>query len=100
MAIWVIPSGTANVRNGSKADIRPTPQISTFLQPHLYVPIWFMDTEHNEPQPPATLALTPATRRDGWSGEKMAKFCETLAETAVVAEACDAVGMHVSGAYA
>ena len=30
----------------------------------------------------------------------MAKFCETLAETAVVADACDEVGMHVSGAYA
>ena len=59
-----------------------------------------MDTDSTEPQPPATFALTPATRHDGWSGEKMAKFCETLAETAVVADACDEVGMHVSGAYA
>ena len=30
----------------------------------------------------------------------MATFCETLAETAVVAEACDAAGMGISGAYA
>ena len=30
----------------------------------------------------------------------MANFCETLAETAVVAEACDAAGMGISGAYA
>src|SRR5690242_13151457 len=30
----------------------------------------------------------------------MATFCETLAETAVVAEACDAARMGVSGAYA
>jgi hypothetical protein len=30
----------------------------------------------------------------------MATFCETLAETAVVAEACDAAHMGISGAYA
>jgi hypothetical protein len=30
----------------------------------------------------------------------MAIFCETLAETAVVAEACEAAGKHSSGAYA
>ena len=30
----------------------------------------------------------------------MATFCETLAETAVVAEACDAARMGISGAYA
>jgi hypothetical protein len=30
----------------------------------------------------------------------MALFCETLAETAVVAEACDAARMGISGAYA
>jgi hypothetical protein len=28
----------------------------------------------------------PAIRHDSWTGEKMAIFCETLAETAVVAE--------------
>ena len=41
-----------------------------------------------------------ATRHDGWTGEKMAVFCETLAETAVVAEACDTARMGISGAYA
>lgn len=48
----------------------------------------------NEPQ------LFPATRHDGWTGERIAAFCETLAETAVVAEACDAARMGISGAYA
>ena len=42
----------------------------------------------------------PATRHDGWTGDKMAIFCETLAETAVVAEACEAARMGISGAYA
>jgi hypothetical protein len=49
-----------------------------------------MDDHENEPQltdaAPAALALLkPATRHDGWDGERMAIFCETLAETAVVA---------------
>jgi hypothetical protein len=48
---------------------------------------------------PAEPAL-PTIRHDGWTGEKMAIFCETLAETAVVAEACDAARMGISGAYA
>jgi hypothetical protein len=56
-----------------------------------------MEQNQSEPQPPATL---PAIRRDGWTGEKMAIFCETLAETAVVAEACDEACMSISGAYA
>ena len=55
-----------------------------------------MEQQHPEPQPPAL----PAIRHDGWTGEKMATFCETLAETAVVAEACDAAHMGISGAYA
>ena len=59
-----------------------------------------MHTESHEPQSPLILTATPATRADGWSGEKMSQFCELLAETAVVAEACDQVGMHISGAYA
>jgi hypothetical protein len=41
-----------------------------------------------------------SVRHDGWTGEKMAIFCETLAETAVVAEACEAARMGISGAYA
>src|SRR6476661_1084191 len=56
-----------------------------------------MEENHHEPQPPATL---PTIRHDGWTGEKMAIFCETLAETAVVAEACEAARMGISGAYA
>jgi hypothetical protein len=39
-------------------------------------------------------------RHDGWNGDNMAIFCETLAETAVVAEACEAAGKAISGAYA
>jgi hypothetical protein len=56
-----------------------------------------MEQNQIEPQSPA---IIPHVRHDGWTGEKMATFCETLAETAVVAEACDAAGMGVSGAYA
>lgn len=56
-----------------------------------------MEQSYNTPQTPATL---PAIRHDGWTGEKMAIFCEALAETAVVAEACDQAGMGLSGAYA
>ena len=59
--------------------------------------MWFMEQQQTSPQPPATL---PTIRHDGWTGEKMAIFCETLAETAVVAEACDQAGMGISGAYA
>jgi hypothetical protein len=55
-----------------------------------------MEQNHDKPQPPAL----PTIRHDGWTGEKMAIFCETLAETAVVAEACDQAGMSPSGAYA
>ena len=67
-----------------------------------------MEDDSNSPEPaeaettvtPAPGSGTPAIRHDGWTGEKMAIFCETLAETAVVAEACDAAGMGISGAYA
>jgi hypothetical protein len=55
-----------------------------------------MESTTHEPQPPSL----PTIRHDGWTGEKMAIFCETLAETAVVAEACDQAGMSPSGAYA
>ena len=58
----------------------------------------------HEPEPTAAPSLPTitsyATRHDGWTGEKMATFCEALAETAVVAEACDAARMGISGAYA
>jgi len=79
-----------------------------------------MEQNHNKPQPLATPVLSKVEtqssegqrlptipvlrkgegRHDGWTGEKMATFCETLAETAVVADACDAARMGVSGAYA
>src|SRR5881275_1821856 len=56
-----------------------------------------MDQDIPEPKSPTAL---PLVRHDGWTGEKMAVFCETLAETAIVAEACDAARMGISGAYA
>jgi hypothetical protein len=58
--------------------------------------------EQHTSEPTATLPTisSSAIRHDGWTGEKMATFCETLAETAVVAEACDQAGMGISGAYA
>jgi hypothetical protein len=64
-----------------------------------------MTNHDNEPQltdaaPAAPALLKPATRHDGWDGERMAIFCETLAETAVVAEACEVAGKSISGAYA
>lgn len=54
----------------------------------------------NEPIDTPTASTIPTIRHDGWTGEKMAAFCETLAETAVVAEACGAARMGISGAYA
>jgi hypothetical protein len=44
--------------------------------------------------------LTPTTRHDGWTGEAMAKFLETLAETGIVIDACDAAGKSSPAAYA
>jgi hypothetical protein len=43
---------------------------------------------------------TPTIRHDGWTGEAMAKFLETLAETGIVIDACDAAGKSSSAAYA
>jgi hypothetical protein len=68
-----------------------------------------MEQQNHEPQPPVLSEVEgpatpveglPAIRHDGWTGEKMAIFCETLAETAVVAEACGMARMSISGAYA
>lgn len=59
-----------------------------------------MKEELPEPNTSAPLPTLPTIRHDGWTGEKMAVFCESLAETAVVAEACDAAHMGISGAYA
>jgi hypothetical protein len=54
-----------------------------------------MKCESFEPQLP-----TPAIRHDGWTGEAMAKFLETLAETGIVLEGCDAARKSSTAAYA
>jgi hypothetical protein len=66
-----------------------------------------MEKQPHEPTVAAPTAIeglpsisTLPARHDGWTGDKMATFCETLAETAVVAEACDAAGKSTPGAYA
>ena len=41
-----------------------------------------------------------SVRHDGWTGERMARFLEVLADTGIVAEACRVVGMSREGAYA
>jgi hypothetical protein len=56
------------------------------------------DSESNMTERPPQ--ILPTIRHDGWTGERMAIFCEALAETAVVAEACGIAGMGISGAYA
>ena len=42
----------------------------------------------------------PAVRHDAFTGELMARFCEVLAETGIVTDACRAVGRHRDTAYA
>jgi hypothetical protein len=46
------------------------------------------------------LAAEGATRHDGWTGALMARFCEVLAETGIVVDACLAVGKSANTAYA
>ena len=41
-----------------------------------------------------------SVRHDGWTGERMANFCEVLANTGLVGDACLSVGMSRPGAYA
>ena len=53
-----------------------------------------MNTTSLEP-----LRLT-SVRHDGWTGEAIAKFLETLADTGIVLEACDAAGKSSTAAYA
>lgn len=43
---------------------------------------------------------TCCLRHDGWNGQKMARFCEVLAETGVVVDACRACRMSAKSAYA
>ena len=60
-----------------------------------------MEHQQHEPQPPLpAIPVLSKGRHDGWTGEKIATFCEALAETAIVADACEAAGMGISGAYA
>jgi len=54
-----------------------------------------MNNESNEP-----LSSLSAIRHDGWTGEAMAKFLETLAETGIVLDACDAAHKSSPAAYA
>jgi hypothetical protein len=46
------------------------------------------------------VASAGGARHDGWTGERMAKFCEALADTGLVVEACLAAGKSTVGAYA
>jgi hypothetical protein len=52
-----------------------------------------------EEGPWGSLASTSA-RHDGWTGALMARFCEVLAETGIVVDACLAVGKSANTAYA
>jgi len=52
------------------------------------------------PEDPVLSGVEGATRHDGGTGERMAKFCETLAETGLVVDACLAAGKSTAGAYA
>ena len=60
-----------------------------------------------EPDSPALANLfddsfteTCCLRHDGWDGQKMARFCEVLAETGIVIDACRAARMSAKSAYA
>jgi len=52
------------------------------------------------PENPTQSGVDATTRHDGWTGERMAKFCEALAETGLVVDACLAAGKSTAGAYA
>ena len=45
-------------------------------------------------------ATDGSSRSNGWTGERMATFCETLADTGLVVDACLAAGKSTVGAYA
>jgi hypothetical protein len=67
-----------------------------------------MTDESNEPSSSTPVRGTgsaegrplPAIRHDGWTGEAMAKFLESLAETGIVLDACDAADKSSTAAYA
>jgi hypothetical protein len=57
-----------------------------------------MEDNACEPYPPAILKPQPV-RHDGWIGDRMAIFLETLAGTGFVAGACRAAGMSRASAW-
>jgi len=65
---------------------------SPFLQPLFHVPTRFMDNTPLEPAialarnnpGPHQSTTSMGVRRDGWTAERMAVFCEALAETALI----------------
>ena len=61
-----------------------------------YVPIWFMTYTIEEPDRLPTTTI----RHDGWTGEAMTRFLESLAATGIVMDACDAAGKSREAAYA
>src|SRR6476646_11269990 len=70
-----------------------------FLQPLMYVPIWFKENHMDEPK--MVIPFTPVPlrhRNDGWTVEKQYAFIEALAETGIVEEACRRVGMSRTSA--
>src|SRR5438270_1933872 len=71
----------------------------TFLQPHLCVPIWFMEHSNDSPEPTPNLPAR-APRHDGWTPDRLAAFLEVLADTGIATDAVRAAGMDRSGAYA
>ncbi len=71
--------------------IAPLDQSTTLVETSSPALAYFLDDSFSE---------TRRLRHDGWDGQKMARFCEVLAETGVVTEACHACGMSAKSAYA
>jgi hypothetical protein len=81
-----------------------------FLQPSVYVPIWFTENHMNEPpnklvrtdgaeDPLISFTPEPVRKRhDGWTVDKQYAFIQALAETGIVEEACRRVGMSRTSA--
>lgn len=60
----------------------------------------FLPAERRACPEPGRRACPEPGRRDAFTGEMMARFCEVLAETGIVTEACRAVGISRDTAYA
>ena len=105
MSVFGREQTLANVRNGSKTDIR------TFLQPQLYDPYRFMENESHEPlslelldnddsDAPDASPSERAARRDGWTPFARRLFLAVLSETGRVTLACDYCRLTKQSAYA